>query len=122
MSEPFTVELTGERSARVVVGGDLDIATSHELREELYRILETGHVDLVVDLHGVGFIDSTGLGVLVGALRRAAAAGGALSLVVADGPVRDVFDFTGLAPVFRMDPPTTAAAPVPDQGGTAPTS
>ena len=110
MSATFSVEQTGARSALVVIEGDVDIATGHELRDELYRVLDAGHVDLVIDLQGVGFIDSTGLGVLVGVLRRAKTTDGSLSLVVPDGPVRDVFDITGLAPVFRLEAATDPAS------------
>jgi anti-sigma B factor antagonist len=59
---------------------------------------------VVVDLHGVSFIDSSGLGVLVGALRQLREQGGsALVLRGMQEPVRRVFDITGLAAVFTIE-------------------
>jgi anti-sigma B factor antagonist len=58
----------------LAVNGDVDIATAPELRTRLARAVD-GHPAVVVDLAAVGFMDSTGLGVLVAAYNRAAAAG-----------------------------------------------
>jgi anti-anti-sigma factor len=58
----------------LAVRGDVDIATAPTLRERLVAAL-TDAGSLVVDLDGVGFMDSTGLGVLVSAHNRALAAG-----------------------------------------------
>src|SRR3979409_2805069 len=55
----------------VVVEGEVDVATAPALRDELYRLIEQGSREIVVALSGMDFIDSTGLGVFVGALKRA---------------------------------------------------
>jgi anti-sigma B factor antagonist len=55
----------------VELGGELDVSTVPRLRERLADLIADGHHHLVVDLQGVDFLDSTGLGVLVGGLKRA---------------------------------------------------
>jgi anti-anti-sigma factor len=55
----------------VVISGALESATAADAREALHEAVDRGSGDLVVDLRGVDHIDATGLGVLVGAHRRA---------------------------------------------------
>jgi anti-anti-sigma factor len=57
---------------------------------------------IAIDLRKVGFMDSVGLGVLIGARRRASADGVAVALICVDGPVRRVIDVAGLADVFTI--------------------
>jgi anti-sigma B factor antagonist len=85
----------------VEVGGEVELHSASQLRDELLRAGETEHPCVVVDLSRVTFIDSTGLGVLVGALKRVREKG-ALSLVCPQRQVRRVFEITGLTKVFPM--------------------
>ena len=57
----------GDRTI-VVVGGEIDVYTAPKLREKLIDLVSAGNYHLVVDMEGVEFLDSTGLGVLVGGL------------------------------------------------------
>ena len=60
--EPFRIDVEPEReSVRVAPVGELDIATVEKLRAEVDRLREAGFTDLVLDLRGVRFLDSTGL-------------------------------------------------------------
>jgi anti-sigma B factor antagonist len=86
----------------VVVGGDIDVYTAPELRNRLVELVEAGHYHLVVDLEGVGFLDSTGLGVLVGALKRVRVHQGSLRIVCRQERLVNLFRMTGLAKVFPM--------------------
>ncbi len=72
-----------------VVGasGELDATTAPQLGLLLLDLLEDGQRNVVVDLSAVTFLDSTGLGVLVGGTRRLTDAGGTLSLVVTDARI-----------------------------------
>src|ERR687885_1553589 len=54
----------------ISVGGEIDVYTAPGLRERLNELVAAGHYDLVVDMEKVEFLDSTGLGVLVGGLKR----------------------------------------------------
>lgn len=76
--------------------GDVDIATAPKVREQLIALLTDRSPFVVVDLDGVGFLDSTGLGVIVGVLKRARTLGGDLRLVCSQPTVRRVFEITAL--------------------------
>ena len=80
--------------------GELDVSSSERLRAELIRLIDDGCRDLVVDLSELALIDSTGLGVLVGVMKRALQHGGAMVLRSPRPAARKVFDITGLDRVF----------------------
>ena len=106
----FAIE---ERRAgiRALVGmaGDLDFTAAPRLGDAIDRLLEARAYELWLDLRGLHFIDSTGLGALIGARRRADAAGARLRLVVDDGPVREVLELGRMDRVFHIasEPPRT---------------
>jgi len=84
------------------VGGEVDVATAPRLRERLIDMIGKDHLTIAVDLTSVDFIDSTGLGVLIGAVKRLRTRGGDLVLVRGDTRVSRVFEITGLDQVFTM--------------------
>src|SRR6187549_1195243 len=86
------------------ISGEIDVATAPRLREQLIELVTDGHVRLIVDLDAVDFIDSTGLGVLVGALKRARTNGGELRVVCSHSRIVKVFEITGLDEVFAITP------------------
>ncbi len=88
--------------AVLVVSGEVDVATAPRLRERLIELVNRGHHRIVVDLVGVEFLDSTGLGVLVGALKRVRTHDGELALVCAEPRILKVFEITGLTKVFSI--------------------
>ena len=96
-----TSRLGGERTV-VHVSGEVDVYTAPMLREELVGLIDAGHTDLVVDLAEVSFMDSTGLGVLVGALKKIKTLGGELRLVIDQEKVLKVFRITALTQVFPI--------------------
>jgi anti-sigma B factor antagonist len=84
------------------VQGEIDIYTAPRLRELLIDLVSKGHYQLVVNLDKVGFLDSTGLGVLVGGLRRVRAHDGSLDLVCTRERILRIFRITGLTEVFGI--------------------
>lgn len=88
----------------VQVVGEIDVYTAPQLRERLDAEIDAGRYDLVVDLSGVSFMDSTGLGVLVGRLKQIRLNDGSMRLVCAHDRVLKVFVITGLDKVFTIYP------------------
>jgi anti-sigma B factor antagonist len=105
----------------ITVNGEIDVYTAPSLRERLNELVASGHYDLVVDMGGVEFLDSTGLGVLVGGLKRVRSHEGTLRLVCSQEKILKVFRITGLTKVFPIHASLeealaaeSADAPVPD--------
>jgi anti-sigma B factor antagonist len=86
------------------VRGEIDIYTAPRLRELLIYLVSQDSYQLVVDLDKVRFLDSTGLGVLVGGLKRVRAHDGWLDLVCTREPMLKIFRITGLTEVFGIYP------------------
>ena len=82
--------------------GELDVSTAPRLRELLIDLVGASGSQLVVNLDRVEFLDSAGLGVLVGAMRRVQARDGCLDLVCTQQGVLKVFKITGLSQVFGI--------------------
>jgi anti-sigma B factor antagonist len=92
------------------VGGEVDVYTAPRLRERLIELVADGARKVIVDLGGVDFLDSTGLGVLVGALKRLRAVGGSFALVCDKEPLLKIFRITALDQVFPIYPSVDAAS------------
>jgi anti-sigma B factor antagonist len=99
----ITSETRGEATV-VHVGGEIDVYTAPVLREHLDEHISQGRHHLVVDLEGVSFMASTGLGVLVGRLKLVRATNGTMRLVCSNERILNVFSITGLDKVFHIFP------------------
>ena len=87
----------------VTVTGEVDVSTSSSLRNGLLRVItDENHRGLVVNLASVTFIDSTGVGVLVGIWHRVRASRGCLALAAPSRQARSVLETTGLAKVLPV--------------------
>ncbi len=86
----------------VTLVGEIDVYSAPRLKEELTSRIEGGCDHLVVDMEKVGFIDSSGLGVLVSALRRARERDGGVRIVCTKDNVLKIFRITGLDKVFPI--------------------
>ena len=84
------------------VGGEIDVYTAPKLREKLIELVSDGSYHLIVDLENVDFLDSTGLGVLVGGLKRVRNHDGSLQLVCTQEKILKIFRITGLTKVFPI--------------------
>jgi anti-sigma B factor antagonist len=85
----------------VVAPEEIDISNSGQLRSALLRAQALNPI-VVVDLSGTEFCDSSGLSVLVRALRRAQAEGGEVRLVACTAAVLRILDVTGVGSIFRL--------------------
>lgn len=105
--------------AVVTLTGGVDVSTSPSLRDGLLRVInDEVPRGLVVNLASVSFIDSTGVGVLVGIWHRARAAARCLALAAPSGQARSVLEATGLATVLPVyDTRAQAVRACQDAGG-----
>ena len=88
--------------AVVVVQGEADLHTAHELRAAIMEAIDAGATSLVIDLTEATFIDSMTLGVLLGAVKRLRPVGGRVSVVCTDPNIRRIFEITLLDRVFAL--------------------
>ncbi|HEX2302259.1 MAG TPA: STAS domain-containing protein [Gaiella sp.] len=86
----------------IAVHGQADLHTAPELRAAIGAALDGGATGLVVDLSEATFVDSTTLGVLLGAVKRLRPSGGTVSIVCVDPHVRRIFEITLLDRVFSL--------------------
>jgi anti-sigma B factor antagonist len=99
----FVVDSRQEGSWTIVdVQGEVDMFTAPKLRERLVETVDQGKYKIIVNLQGVSFMDSTGLGTLVGGLKRVKEHDGILALVCSSRPVLRVLSITGLNNVFPI--------------------
>lgn len=102
--DELSIDLKNDSDGTLVfkLRGSLDLATAPTVRAALTEETDKGSHNLVVDLTQLEFLDSTGLGVLIGAHRRAAERGRSLRLIISDGPISRLLNITGLISVFAV--------------------
>jgi anti-sigma B factor antagonist len=93
----------------VAVGGEIDVYTAPKLRDKITELVGDGRHNLVIDMESVDFLDSTGLGVLVGGLKKVRAHDGSMELICSQDRLLKIFRITGLAKVFTIHESESAA-------------
>jgi anti-sigma B factor antagonist len=93
----------------VSVSGEIDLFTAPEFKQRMSTPIDEGRSNLIVDLSRTTFIDSSSLGVLIGAHRRLKLRGGTLVVVCDDEAISKTFKITGLDGVFTIVPTVEAA-------------
>lgn len=102
---PFQVEaITVGDCAVLRIAGEIDVYTAAELRQQVTHLADNGTRHIVGDLRGVDFLDSSGLGALVGSLKRLRLLQGSLRLVTSGGRILELFEITGLSRAFVLHP------------------
>lgn len=86
----------------ISLAGEIDVFTAPKVNAAILAVVEKAHYRMVIDLEDVQYIDSTGLGVLIGNLKRVRDHGGALLLVCTSPAITKLFEITGLSKVFAM--------------------
>ena len=109
MSEPeFEVTVSENPGVPVLaVRGEIDVASAPEFHASLSDLIGQGSEIVMVDLSEVSFIDSSGLGALVGAEKEMRGAGHELRLVVTQPQIMRLLELTGLDQVFTVRDATT---------------
>jgi anti-sigma B factor antagonist len=88
----------------IAARGEIDLFTAPDLKQVLTEVIESGQHRLVIDLSEVSFLDSTALGVLIGAVKRLRSRGGALAIVNTEASIAKTFEITGLDQIFTILP------------------
>jgi anti-sigma B factor antagonist len=96
------VESPAGPSTVIDLHGELDTYSCPSVREKIVSLVEQGKKRLLLNMGGVEYIDSAGLGTLVGGLKRASENGGQLKIVNANAQIQKVFNITGLVRVFEQ--------------------
>jgi len=89
-------------AAVFAVNGELDIYTAPEFKERLASLIEGGTHQLILDLEGLEFLDSTGLGALLGALKKIRSHDGYIDIVCTQRRILRIFKITSLDKVFGI--------------------
>jgi anti-sigma B factor antagonist len=97
-------ERDAERATIIDVEGEIHVSTAPEFSGMLNAVVDGGRTSLVLDLTSVTFIDSTGLSVLLTALRKVTHAGGRMALVCSNPTVLRLFEITRLDTTFEIEP------------------
>lgn len=92
------------------IEGEVDVYTSPQLKQDLVQLTEQGVKRVIINLSKVEYLDSTGLGVLIGGLKRMREAGGNLALVGPGMRIQRIFEITGLNKIFDIYPTSEEAA------------
>jgi anti-anti-sigma factor len=82
------------------LAGELDVASAPSLRDEVVRLISEGRTSMAFDCSELAFVDSTGLGVLIGARARCLAANGGVSLIGVKPALQRLLAVTGIESLF----------------------
>lgn len=92
------------------MSGEVDVYTAPELKQAIVQYADQGVKRLIINLAEVQYLDSTGLGVLIGGLKRLREADGNLVLVAPGMRILRIFEITGLDKIFDIYPTNEEAA------------
>ena len=106
MPPEFAITEQGSEAGHhvIAVRGEIDLFTAPELKQALTDAIEGGEHRVAIDLTDVSFLDSTALGVLIGAVKRLRSRGGALAIVNTEPSIAKTFEITGLDQIFTIVP------------------
>ena len=93
---------TINNSWEVSLGGELDVSTADELKKELHKLVDEKNIDMRLNLENLDYIDSTGLGVIIGILKRLKIESKEVYIEKPKNNVRKIFSITGLDKIFKL--------------------
>ncbi|MDQ0256141.1 anti-sigma B factor antagonist [Evansella vedderi] len=92
-----------EQEKHVLLNGEVDVYTASLLKEKLIPLAEKPNAAIIVNLSNVNYIDSTGVGIFIGALKASDKSNSSLKLIGANARVKRLFEITGLDEVMDID-------------------
>ena len=87
----------------VSLAGELDVSTADELKKSIHKLVDEKNIDMKLNLENLDYIDSTGLGVMIGILKRLKIENKEVYIEKPKNNVRKIFNITGLDKVFKME-------------------
>ncbi|MDU2169441.1 MAG: STAS domain-containing protein [Clostridium perfringens] len=87
----------------VNLGGELDVSTSDKLKEYLHKLADQEMLDMKINLENLEYIDSTGLGVMIGVLKKLKVGNKEIYIINPRNNVRKIFNITGLDKIFKVE-------------------
>ncbi len=103
MEMDLIISVRSEGAVPIIdLSGEVDAYTSARFREAMVDLIEGGAASIVISMMKVEYIDSSGLGALVGGLKRSTERGGKIVIVCDNPQIRKVFEITGLEKVFPI--------------------
>ena len=103
MSRKINSNIIENNYWNVAVTGELDVHTAEELKEYLHNLVENKVIDVKINLEGLDYIDSTGLGVMISVLKRLKLEDKEIYIVKPKSNVKKIFTITGLDKIFKME-------------------
>ena len=94
---------TTNNSWEVSLGGELDVSTADELKKELHKLVDEKNIDMRLNLENLDYIDSTGLGVIIGILKRLKIESKEVYIEKPKNNVRKIFSIKGLDKIFKLE-------------------
>ena len=104
MNMDLKLEIKKEKDhTLIIVYGEIDLYNAHQLKEKVGKAADSAQApDLILDLKDVDYIDSTGLGILIGIKRRTTEKNGSMVLVLRSERITKLFEITGLSNIFTI--------------------
>lgn len=87
----------------VYLKGEIDISTADELKRSLHKLVDEKNIDIRLNLEDLDYIDSTGLGVIIGILKRLRIENKEVYIEKPKNNVRKIFNITGLDKIFKLE-------------------
>lgn len=87
----------------IVLEGELDVSTADKLKEHLHKLAEKEIVDMKINLTNLDYIDSTGLGVMIGVLKKLKISDKEIYIINPKSNVKKIFTITGLDKIFKVE-------------------
>ncbi|HOJ12231.1 MAG TPA: STAS domain-containing protein [Clostridiales bacterium] len=87
----------------VILSGEADIYTSSQLKDKLYELIDKNKTDIIIDCNELSYIDSTGLGVFAGALKKAGQYNKSIYIRGLKSNIKKLFTITGLDRLFIIE-------------------
>ena len=87
----------------IVLEGELDVSTADKLKEHLHKLVDEQTIDMKINLSNLDYIDSTGLGVMIGVLKKLKVEEKEIHIINPKSNVKKIFTITGLDKIFNME-------------------